>query len=412
MVRRTASAALRAGRSQLLGLVAQLLGAAPLIGMSIYLSHVVGLKAVAEYAVLVGASAVAFTVGMVGLRSRLVLDRFQSFDEDDYYVLRSVASLLMALSIVTWGQLLGAPLILTVAVALMRVGDAALDLIMALDQVRREDREHMYGYIRGAGARIVLLVLVLGLADLTDLVSPYSAFALASGLHAGYVWMLFLKRRESRVALCAPGRGGSVLRLLRHSMVFAVAQIICALLTSAPRIALPTIADRDLAGASAAALSVATLIGMSYFAIWLRWLPRLGMAKPQMNRAAAFLGEMSVALALVLVCVWFMGRPAMALVYGIESPGHLDMTHRTLMACAVFFFIMTLANLFKPSRLPWAESAIYCGGLVAIWLAFTARPGISIPGLLLAGALGMAILGMVSLTVLLVMRRRQPKEAA
>lgn len=406
MVRSITSTAIRIGRSQLMGLGAQVLGAAPVIAMSVYLAHAVGLAAVADYGVLIGVSAVAFTLGMVGLRTRLVLDRFCGFAEDDYYVLRIVATVVMVPVILLSGLVLDAPLTLTLAVALMRSGDAALDLVMALDQVRRDDRVHMYGYLHGSGVKLALLLALLALTEGTGLLPPLTAFALASGLHAAYAWGLFLKRRESRVGLFGSGRAAGVLQLLRHSVVFAVAQIICAFLTSAPRIALTAIPDRDLAGSAAAALSVATLIGMAYFAVWLRWVPRFGKNGLRVDSAMAFIAEMTAALMLILGAVWLAGRPAMALIYGISVPSHLDTTLWTLLSSALFFFTMTLANLFKPTRLPWAESAVYGGGLGAICLAFTLLPGASIPALLLAGASGMALLEILALAVLLLRHRR------
>lgn len=412
MLRRIASAAVRVGRSQLLGLGAQVLGAAPVIAMSIYLSHALGLSAVADYAMLTGASAVAFTLGMIGLRSRLVIDRFRSFNEGDYYTLRIAGSLGMSLGIFCWGMALGAPVMLTLAVVLMRAGDAALDLVMALDQVRREDRAHMYGYIRGSAIKLALLVVALAAREATGLLTPYAAFALASGLHVLTAWMQFLRRRKETTPLLHGGRPGSVARLLRQSVVFAMAQIICAVLTSSPRIALPALTDRDMAGSVGAALSVATLVGMTYFAVWLRWVPRFGKDGLQPLRALLFMAEMVVALAMILTCLALLGRPAMALVYGIETSAYLDMTNATLMACALFFFVMTLANLFKPTRLPWAESATYVGGLAALWMAQMALPGVtSIPVLVLAGTAGMSLLGLLSFAVLFLTRRTHPKFA-
>lgn len=389
-----------------------MLGAAPVIAMSIYLSHALGLAAVADYAVLTGASAVAFTLGMIGLRSRLVLDRFRSFDEGDYYTLRIAGSLGMTLGILGWGMALDAPVMLTLAVALMRAGDAALDLIMALDQVRREDRAHMYGYIRGSAIKLALLMVALAAGEATGLLSPYASFAVASGLHALTAWVQFLRHREETTPLLHGGRPRSVARLLRHSVVFAMAQILCAVLTSAPRISLLALTDREMAGSVGAALSVATLVGMAYFAVWLRWVPRFGKDGLQPRRALLFMAEMAVALAVILACVALLGRPAMALIYGIETPAYLDMTNATLIACAVFFFVMTLANLFKPTRLPWAESATYVGGLAALWLAQMALPGVtSIPVLVLAGTAGMVLLELLFFAVLVLTRRAHPELA-
>lgn len=405
MIKRVALAAVRVGRSQILGVGAQVLGAAPVIVMSIYLAHGVGLAAVADYAMLIGVSAVVYTLGVLGLRTRLVLDRFRAFAEDDYYAMRIIAAALMAAVVLLMGPFFQVPLMLALAVALMRSGDAALDLVMAVDQVRRDERKHLYGYIIGSSVKLALLLGFLLIGEVSGLLSPFLAFALSSGLYAAYAWWHFVKRRESRGALFGAGRAAQLLRLLRFSVAFAIAQILCSLLTSAPRIALTSIADRELAGAAAAALSVATLIGMTYFAVWLRWLPRFGVDRLRPANVMMFIAEITAALVLVLGAIWLVGRPAMALVYGISAASHLDMTLWTLASCAIFFFFMTLANLFKPTRLPWAESAVYIGGLCAIFLAFGLKPGTSIPTLLLVGALGMALIEILSLAALIIRRR-------
>ena len=379
-----ATKVLQAGRSQLLGLGAQLIAAAPIIAMSIYMSRTVSLAAVADFALLIGVSSVVFTLGMIGLRSRLVLDRFRDFSEADYYSLRILATGAMALIILAAGLALGASPLLTLAVIFLRIGDAALDLAMAVDQVRREDRAHMYGYLNGSTFKLVMIVLALGAAEFTGWIDPFVAFTLAGLIHAAYAWTLFLRRREKSGALLTFGTVRACLRLIRHSAVFAVAQIICAVLTSAPRLALPGIADRDLAGAAGAALSVSTFLGMAYFAVWLRWVPRFGKDGLSTRKVAMFGAEMSLGLATMLAVLWAIGSPLIGAIFALTEAAHLQVALSTLMASAVFFFVMTLANLFKPTRLPWSESAVYLGGIAAVLLFVALESAPQIPALLQA----------------------------
>lgn len=388
-------------RAQMLGLGSQVMGAAPNVVMSIYLARAVGLSAVADFALLIGISSVLFTVAMIGLRSRLVLDQFRDFDEADYYRLRIVASGLMTVAIVVGGLLLKAPLMLAVAVALSRLGDAALDLVMAIDQVRRDAREHMYGYLNGSIVKMAMIVVFLAGGSWSDLITPFAAYALASGFYAAYAWVLFNKRRETDRPLRWPGALGQMIRLIRFSAVFAVAQIMCALLTSAPRLGLPRIADRELAGAASTSLSVSTLIGMVYFAVWLRWVPRFGKDEFALRDAVFFLLEMIAALLLIVIMLWFVGAPVMASVYAIDNDIYLENASWTLIASSFFFFCMTLANLFKPTRIPWAESVAYFGGILAILICGWMVPQISIPLLLLAGTFGMGLVEVLMLTLLL-----------
>lgn len=386
-----ATKVLQAGRSQFLGLGAQLIAAAPIIAMSIYMSRTVSLAAVADFALLIGVSSVVFTLGMIGLRSRLVLDRYRDFSEADYYSLRILATGAMALIILVAGLALGASPLLTLAVIFLRIGDAALDLAMAVDQVHREDRAHMYGYLNGSTFKLVMIVLALGTAEFTGWIDPFVAFTLAGLIHAAYAWTLFLRRREKSGTLLTSGTVRACLRLIRHSAVFAVAQIICAVLTSAPRLALPGIADRDLAGAAGAALSVSTFLGMAYFAVWLRWVPRFGRDGLSTRKVAMFGAEMSLGLATMLAVLWVIGSPLMRAMFALTEAAHLQVALSTLMASAVFFFVMTLANLFKPTRLPWSESAVYLGGIAAVLLFVALESAPQIPALLLVAAAGMLI---------------------
>lgn len=395
-----ANKVLQAVRSQLLGLGAQLIAAAPIIAMSIYLSRAVSLAAVADFALLIGVSSVIFTLGMIGLRSRLVLDRFRDFSEADYYSLRLLATGLMASTILIAGLALGASPLLTLAVVFLRIGDAALDLTLAVDQVRRDDRVHIYGYLNGSSFKLVMIVLTLGLAELTGWVDPFAAFALAGVTHAVFSWALFMRRRQEAGALLTSSTLRACLRLIRHSFVFAAAQIICAILTSMPRLALQGIADRDLAGATGAALSVSTLLGMAYLAIWLRWVPHFGRDGLNARNLAIFGVEVSLGLAIMLAILWAIGAPVMGAIFAITEPDLLEVTVATLIASAVFFFVMTLANLFKPTRLAWTESLVYLGGIVAMLLLWAMNKSPQIPALLLTATVGMLGVEAATLAVL------------
>ena len=391
----------RVGRSQFLGIAAQVVATAPVILLSIYLAQTIGLGAVADFTVLIGLSSVIFTLSMIGLRSRLVLDRFRVFSEPAYYTLRIVATGLMALGILVFGMAFGAPAILTVAVMLMRVGDAALDLVLAIDQVRCDVHRQIYGYLQGGAVKLLLIVVFLAGSHFTGSIDPFVAFMLASASYALYAWRMFLKRCESDTWIDLRTGFAELGRLIRHSLAFAVAQILCAALTSAPRIALPTVSnDRDMAGAAAAALSVSTLVGMTFFAVWLRWIPRFGVEGIKRRTIVYFVIESSAALGIMAIAILLVGSPVMAVLYSIDAPFHLELAEQTLLASLAFFFFMTLANLFKPTKLPWAESMTYLGGLIAIGVALTLAPSITIPGLLAAASAGMAIAGVASFSVL------------
>lgn len=398
---------LRAGRSQLLGLSAQLIAATPIIAISIYLSRAVSLAAVADFALLVGISSVAFTVGMSGLRSWLVMDRFREFTEGNYYSLRIFATGPMALIILIAGPAFGAPISLTFAVVFLRIGDSALDLVMGIDQVRREDRAHMYGYLHGSIFKLAIILLAQGTAELTGWVDPILAFALAGAIYAVYAWNLALRLRLDRPIVHASGALSVIVRLLRHSAAFAMAQIVCAALISTPRIMLTALVDRDLAGAAGAALSVSTFCGMAFYAVWLRWAPRLGKDGLSPTNLAKFCTEMSLSLLAMLAVLWLIGERVMGRVFAITEPAHLELALSTLMASAVFLYVVGLANLFKATRLPWAESIVYVVGITSVLLLVIQEGVPQIPALLLAASAGMIAAEVTAAVVLRLLRNAE-----
>ncbi len=379
-----------AGRSQVLGLSAQLIAAMPVITMSIYLSHSVGLGAVADFALLIGVSSVAFTLALQGLRTRLVLDQFETFEDVEYLVLRTVATIAMALGILIAGLVFDAPIALIFAIVLLRVGDAALDLVLGIDQVRNDPEEQLYGYLKGSSVKLGLVVLCFAAAEFSANISAFVGFGVACLLHAIYAWTLFVKRLsigDRGPLLIMPEK---LIQLAKGAFVFCAAQFVCAVLISAPRFALPGISDREVAGAAAAALSISTFVGMCYFAVWLRWVSRFGKYGLRGRSAALFLLELAIVFVLLELALWLLAIPAMSMVYALKVPSHQETALWTLMASGAFFLIMTVSNIFKSTRLPWAESATYVGGLLALVAGGLLGANPSIPILLTAGAVGMA----------------------
>lgn len=382
-------AILDAGRSQVLGLLAQVIAATPVIAMSIYLSRAASLAAVADFALLIGVSSAAFTLALLGLRTRILLDQLETFADADYLYLQMAATMTMALVIAVSGFVLDAPPALLAAVVLLRVGDSALDLVLGIDQVRRDQSRQLYGYLKGSSVKLLLVTLSFVVAELSQAVSAFTAFAGACLAHAIYAWVLFVGRIHVSNAQWAPLDSKKLLLLAKGAFAFCVAQFVCAFLTSAPRFALPGFSDRELAGAAGAALSVSTFIGMVYFAIWLRWGPRFGKVGLSGRSAAFFLSELALVFVLIELALWLMAAPLMSMVYGLQAATHLSLAVGILMSSGVFFLVMTISNLFKVTRTPWAESAAYLGGLLAMIAEGLFAANQSIANLLMIGALGM-----------------------
>ena len=398
----------RVARSQILGLTAQLIAAAPILLVSIFLSRAISLAAVADFALLIGVSSVAFTLAMIGLRSWLMLDRFREFSEAEYCSLRIIGAGFMGLIILTVGLVLEAPFFLTIAVVLLRIGDAALDLVMAIDQVRRDARAHMYGYLKGSSFKLVMILIALVAIKLIPDIDAYVAFTVAIVVYTIFAWNLFFSRCEDLAALFGVGTADRILGLIGRSAVFAIGQITCAFVISLPRFVLPAMEDRNLAGAAGAALTISTFFGMAYFAVWLRWAPRMGKLGVNRYEGVTFCIETCVVCIAMLGVTWAGGVPLLRLFFGLSTSNHLDMALSTLMASVVFYFVLTLANLFKVTKLPWLESIVFLSGAGAMSIYATVQETPNTSRLLLAASGIMVAVELLAFLIVKHWGRRQP----
>ena len=390
-------------RAQILGILAQVIAALPIIVISVYLARAVGLVALADFTVLVGVSALALSVTLLSLRSRLLVDRLSEFDKAEYVLLRLITTCAMMAAILVAGFVIGAHALLIVAVLALRVGDAGLDLVLGIDQVELDAQTHLYAYLGGSVAKLLLVVASFIAAYMVDDLSPYAAVAGAGAIYAGIAWWQ-LSTRFTGAPDPAKLSRSRLWKLAASTAAFLTAQIVCAILTTSPRIALTFVEDRELAGSAAAALSVATFVGMAYYAVWLRWGPAFGKSGATLQNTTMLVLEMSVIFIALEACFFLFSDSLMRIVFGLELGEHLRMSRITLMASTAFFFIMTISNTFKFTPLPWLESVAYLGGLVAIAIVLLGEGGASIPLILVAGAVGMAGIQAIAAASVLVKR--------
>lgn len=369
-------------------MTAQVIAAIPPMLVAIYLARIEGLAAVADFAMLFAASSLALSFGTTGLRAQLLVDRFGQFGRADYLSLRIASTVIMAGAIAFAGIVIGADPMLVLAVMLLRIGDTGLDLVLGFDQVTMKSDRQLYGFMIGSTVKLVLVSVALFVADLAEGVGIYPAFALAALLYTVQAWFT-MARRSHETPATGKGAAAQALLLARVSFAFCVAQIICALLTTYPRLALKLVEDQDLAGAAAASLSVATLLGMAYYAVWLRWGPKLGLAGTWSVKSIYFILELLFVLVASEIAIYLLGPFFMAQVFAIGEPALLAVSVQTLLCASLFFLAMNMSNLFKFTSAPWLESATYIAA-IAVMLAHSLVLGSeSIPQLLIIGALAM-----------------------
>lgn len=230
-------------RAQTLGVLSQVLSALPLLFISMQVARTVGLRALAELTLLVGLSAVLFTLSLLGLRTALLKDRFSTINLGTYVAIRLGSGIFLLIASIALSVILNISLMLASVVALLRVGDLALDLTLAIDQVRQTEKEHLYGFLSGQAVKLMVVIFAgLCVWQMETFTAPYFPLLVAASIHCGMAFHLIRKQ-------CAGTPGVSVIRLARvefglvqalvgQALPFLAAQLLCALLTAFPRITL------------------------------------------------------------------------------------------------------------------------------------------------------------------------------
>lgn len=401
-------------RAQTLGVLVQVLSALPMLVISVLLGRTAGFAALADFTLVVGLSAVLLVLSMLGLRTAMLKDRFEVFELNSYIAARLAGVVFLAFSTLIVAAAFDIPFILISIVVLLRIGDLALDLILAIDQVRQSEKQHLYGFLLGQTVKLAAILIAAAYIWWTGTVSdPFApiTFAAASYCAAAF-YLLAAQYAKVKVKPATKTTGmarGQLLPLFKLAVPFLGASLICALLVSFPRIMLGWYGDDIAAGTVAAALTVATLAGMVFYAIWLRWSPRLGREGLAPGNILLFLAEIALILVLMLLLAALFGGRATAFVYGITSESQVDVVTETLIWSIIFFAAMTTANLFKFSRQPWIESLVFIAGLVAASSVVLYGLEVHTTGLLAAAALAMLVTQIIAAGLLIMYKPNRIK---
>lgn len=395
------------GRAQVLGVIAQLVSALPLLLVSVVVARRVGLEALVDLTALIGFSAIISTIALLGLRTRLILEQLQTISFGGYCTLRVCMALVTVVTILVFGIVHQADLALVLMLAFLRVGDILLDLVLAVDQIRLPTTQQLYAYLAGSMAKLSATATAIVAVLLLELSDPYPVLLAAATVYAVYAAKLLRVRwrGESQLAGAKGWRVRKLIFLVRSSLVFMIAQVLCSLLTSYPRLALGSGDKSITAGVAGAALTAATLAGMVYYAVWLRWASRLGKGGLKRSSIVPFFVELALVSVIGAAIAATVGAQVTAAIYGIDGLKHLQLIQQILLWSVVFFSVMTIANLFKPSTVPWAESMTYVAGLAAAAGLHRANANVPTWELLAAASYGMLAVETAFLVVFLLRRK-------
>lgn len=379
------------------GVAGQVAVALPIFSMAAIVAHESGLRASGEFIVGAAVAAIIYMATFWALRSYVVLDGFVEFRPGAYVRFRFIGILLASILTALSSPALGVPLWLILSVILVKASDGLLDLALGFDQVSRPAGRAIVVYARTSLFRLLWVFLCL-MFVLKGMISMPTAL-LASGVGAIAVTTYGLRSAWRHVH----GRLGSTrstnmgaASLLSRAAPLAVAALVCAGVTALPRAVAGTIYSDDALGVVGASLLVGGFFGMFYYTTWLRWFSKLRRSGLDARCLAGFGLETLAGVAILMVLAAFPFPLLTSLLFGFSSADEMALSRFTLMACALFFAVMNLANTMKLTPKPLGESLIYTAGLLAMIayvLTFTSTA--TMPHLLLVGAAGMAIAGVM-----------------
>jgi len=356
---------MRASATQhVMGVVGQVAAVLPLLLVTVYLSRTVGLETAGLFTVMVGASAAAYSIALWGLRTSILMERFELLSPGDYLAARLIALSLASLVIVAAGFWLRLGSGLIVGVILLRGCDGLVDLNFAITQVRVGTAGAIKSF---AAAHITkLLILAIGMAVTILLpVLPFQSLLVFSAASA----LIFIGQRliaDIRVDGDNGRRVASsgIRQVFANAAWFAIAAAVCAIVTSAPRVSLKWLYTGDQLGVIGVSLSASTFFGMVFYTTWIRYLPRFDAYANFRRVAWAFLIE-NLAIAVFCFFVsWLLLPSIIAFVFGFSSPEQSDQARRILIASVLFFAGMNTCNLYKVTGAVWMETVAFAVAIV------------------------------------------------
>lgn len=347
-----------------MGVVGQVAAVLPLLLVTVYLSRTAGLETAGLFTVMVGASAAAFSIALWGLRTSILLERFEFLSPGDYLAARLIALSLASLVVVAAGFWLQLGVGLVVSVILLRGCDGLVDLNFAITQVRIGTAGAIRSFALAHITKLLILTVGMVVAALLP-VLPFQSLLVFSGAIA----LVFIGRRLIS-DIRGDGGGGNriaasnIKQVFANAAWFAIAATVCAIVTSAPRVSLNWLYTGDQLGVIGVSLSVSTFFGMIFYTTWIRYLPRFGAHANFRKVTRVFLIENLAIAVFCMIASWLLLPPIIAFVFGFSSPEQSNQARSILMASVLFFAGMNTCNLYKVTGTVWMETVAYAVAIV------------------------------------------------
>jgi glycosyltransferase involved in cell wall biosynthesis/O-antigen/teichoic acid export membrane protein len=381
---------LRAGiLHHIFGIGGQIAAAAPIIVVTIILSHTAGLVPAGQFVIAAGASAIIFTTAFLGLVYYVSVDRLREFDTRDFVQTRVTATLIAVALLFAVSGHLDVPLLLVLLVGLLRVADAAVDLAWGLDLLRLPTGQAMQRYAVLNAAKLLIVVLAVAPAVLYPSAAIPLLIGGASVSAVGcWIWLVMLAK-QGAPAQAAGNRLRRSMRLARRTIWFTLGAGIAAAASSTPRLIIARYYSGDALGIAGVTLAFSTLFAMAFMSSWLRWFPRLSQTPEHERRFSGMILESFAMLLFFLLLNLTVTPWVVSLLFGFNAHAENDLSRQILIASTFFGFAINMANFFKVTRAVWLESMCYVAGVVTGLGYIATFNSAGVPGFLIAGSIAM-----------------------
>lgn len=342
----------------------QVAAALPPVVVMVYLSRTAGLEQAGLFTIVVGVSSAAFSTAHWGLRTSVLLDRFETISRRTFRFARLLALIVAGLVVIGVSRFLDVDGQLVAGLVLYKVCDGFIDLEFAVTQVLVDTGTAIETFAVRHSVKLLLVVGGVVASALSHAIAVETAF-LISGVVALAV-AGYRSYSKSASANELPSNLATIWTVYANAAWFAIAAAACAVVASAPRFSLGWFYEGDMLGVIGVTLSVSTFFGMIFYTVWNRHVPNFSRGTSFSIAAARFLTETALIAVLTFVVSWYVLPQIVGRLFAYSQPDQLLATKLVLSASILFFTGMNSCNLYKVTRAPWIEAASYTISLVIV----------------------------------------------
>lgn len=391
MSRLSISALVRWAEHHLFGVAGQVAAAAPVVLVTIIISHQVGLELAGKFVVAAGIAAVLFTAASLGLAAFVVVEKLQQFDTRDFLITRAFSAGFVSLAFIAGAPFLSIPTELVTLVVMMRLADAGVEMSWGIDIYRLPSDQAMRRY--ASVNTLKLIVTVVPVAFLYLFAGDVIAcLMVGAGLSCVFTWYwLHQNAWGDRSFRVGAGQVRRSANLARGASWFAISYLVVAFTSNSPRILADSLFAGDMLGVVGVTLSFCTILGMIFLSSWLRWFPKLSRELWFGSKHIMFVLE-SLLILLILAFLSYTIMPKIvSILFNFDYIEYKEEVRSIILSTVVFMFGMNMTNMFKTTKFVWLEPAVSILSLSVSYVTFVHFMGFLIEGYLVASGVCMAV---------------------